>query len=77
MAAWVRPVRICICVSVVTSSGLVKDGFIEKMFVERDGFEAMPVVSSAETMLNDINPEAEKPEQMAVLLQMWRTMLSV
>lgn len=57
-------------------SMLVKDGVIEKMFVERDGFEAMPVVSNAETMLNYINPEAKQPEQMAVLMQMWRTMLA-
>jgi peroxiredoxin len=57
-------------------SMLVKDGVIEKMFIERDGFETMPMVSNAETMLNYINPEAKKPEQMAVLMQMWRTMLS-
>lgn len=54
-------------------SMLVKDGVIEKMFVERDGFEAMPVVSNAETMLNYINPKAKKPEQTAVLMQIWRT----
>ncbi len=58
-------------------SMLVNDGMIEKMFIERDGFETMPVVSNAETMLNYINPEAEKPEQTAVLMQMWRTVLSV
>ena len=57
-------------------SMLVKDGIIEKMFVERDGFETMPVVSNAETMLNYINPKAKKPEQTAVLMQMWRTVLS-
>ena len=57
-------------------SMLVKDGVIEKMFVEREGFEAMPVVSNAATMLNYINPEAKQPEQTAVLMQMWRTMLS-
>ncbi|MEM9265337.1 MAG: redoxin family protein [Cyanobacteria bacterium P01_F01_bin.13] len=57
-------------------SMLVKDGVIEKMFVERDGFEAMPVVSNAETMLNYINPEVEKSKQTTVLMQMWRTMLS-
>lgn len=57
-------------------SMLVKDGVIEKMFVERDGLEAMPVVSNAETMLNYINPEAKQPKQTAVLMQMWRTMLS-
>lgn len=57
-------------------SMLVKDGVIEKMFVEQDGFEAMPVVSNAETMLNYINPNTEKSKQTAVLMQMWRTMLS-
>jgi peroxiredoxin len=31
-------------------SMLVKDGIIEKMFVERDGFEAIPTVSDAETI---------------------------
>jgi glutathione-dependent peroxiredoxin len=41
-------------------SMLVKDGVIEKMFVERDGFEAMPVVSNAETMLNYINPSIQR-----------------
>jgi glutathione-dependent peroxiredoxin len=33
-------------------SMLVKDEVIEKMFIERDGFEVMPVVANAETMLN-------------------------
>jgi glutathione-dependent peroxiredoxin len=36
-------------------SMLVKDETIEKMFIERDGFEVMPVVSNAETMLNYLN----------------------
>ncbi|MGG6240129.1 peroxiredoxin [Nodosilinea sp. AN01ver1] len=57
-------------------SMLVKDGLIEKMFVEKDGFEAMPVVSNAETMLDYLNPEAKQLEQTAVLMQVWRTMLS-
>lgn len=57
-------------------SMLVKDGVIEKIFVERNDFEAMPVVSNAETMLNYINPKAEKPKQTAVLMQMWQTILS-
>ncbi len=56
-------------------SMLVKDGVIEKMFVEPVGFEAMPVVSNAETILNYINPEAERPRQTAVLMQMWQTLL--
>jgi glutathione-dependent peroxiredoxin len=56
-------------------SMLVKDGVIDKMFVERDGFESIPVVSNAATMLNYINPAAPHPEQMAVLMQMWRTLL--
>jgi glutathione-dependent peroxiredoxin len=41
-------------------SMLVKDGVIEKMFVERDGFETMPVVSNAETMLNYINQSIQR-----------------
>jgi glutathione-dependent peroxiredoxin len=44
-------------------SMLVKDGVIEKMFIEQDGFETMPIVSNAETMLNYINPEAKKPDR--------------
>ena len=55
-------------------SMLVRDGVIEKMFVEQNGFEIRPMVSNAETMLNYINPEAEKPEQTAVRMHMWRTM---
>ncbi len=57
-------------------SMLVKNGMIEKMFVERDDFEAMPAVSNAETMLNYINPKTHKPKQTAVLMHMWQTMLS-
>jgi glutathione-dependent peroxiredoxin len=53
-------------------SMLVKDSIIEKVFVEQDGFETMPVVSDAETLLNYINPAAKKPQQTAVLMQMWR-----
>ncbi|NEP19463.1 MAG: redoxin family protein [Leptolyngbya sp. SIO4C1] len=57
-------------------SMLVRDGIIEKMFVERDGFETAPVVSNAETMLNYLSSETEKPKQTAVLGQLWRAMLS-
>jgi len=57
-------------------SMLVKDGVIEKMFVEPEGFEAMAGVSNAGTILNYINPKAEKPRQTAVLLHMWQTLLS-
>jgi glutathione-dependent peroxiredoxin len=42
-------------------SMLVKDKVIEKMFVERDGFEVMPVVANAETMLNYINTSSQRP----------------
>lgn len=42
-------------------SMLVKDEVIEKMFIERDGFEVMPVVANAETMLNYINPSIQRP----------------
>jgi len=48
-------------------SMLVKDGVVEKMFVEPnkpgDPFE----VSDADTMLNYINPRAKKPDQVVVL----------
>jgi glutathione-dependent peroxiredoxin len=43
-------------------SMLVKDEVIEKMFVERDGFEVMPVVANAETMLNYINTSNQRPK---------------
>jgi glutathione-dependent peroxiredoxin len=42
-------------------SMLVKNGVIEKMFVERNGLETMPVVSNAETMLNYINTSSQRP----------------
>ena len=48
-------------------SMLVRDGVIEKMFIEPekpgDPFE----VSDADTMLNYINPKAKKPDQVAIL----------
>jgi glutathione-dependent peroxiredoxin len=47
-------------------SMMVKDGVVEKMFIEPnkpgDPFE----VSDADTMLNYINPQAKKPDQAAV-----------
>jgi len=47
-------------------SMLVRDGVVEKMFIEPekegDPFE----VSDADTMLNYLNPEAKKPEQVVV-----------
>ena len=57
-------------------SMLVIDGVVAKMFVERESLEAIPVVSNAATMLDYINPEAHKPEQAAVLMHMWWTMLA-
>jgi glutathione-dependent peroxiredoxin len=42
-------------------SMLVKDGVIEKMFIEKDGFEVMPMVANVETMLNYINTSSQKP----------------
>lgn len=48
-------------------SMLVKDGVVQKMFIEPqkpgDPFE----VSDADTMLGFINPEARKPDQVAIL----------
>jgi glutaredoxin-like protein len=47
-------------------SMLVKDGVVERMFIEPekpgDPFE----VSDADTMLNYINPQAKKPDQVAI-----------
>jgi peroxiredoxin len=59
-------------------SMLVNDGVITKIFVEpeAEALDAMPVVANAETMLHYINPAAEQPEQMSVLMQMWRSLLS-
>lgn len=57
-------------------SMLVRDQVIEKMFIERDGFETAPVVSTAETMLNYLSSQTEKSEQTTVLMHMWRTILS-
>ena len=48
-------------------SMLVKDGVVEKTFIEPnvpgDPFE----VSDADTMLNYLNPQAQKPDQIAIL----------
>lgn len=42
---------------------LVKDSLIEKMFIEPGKKEGDPLeVSDADTMLNYINPDAQKPE---------------
>jgi peroxiredoxin len=34
-----------------------------EMFLEPDGFETIPLVSAAETMLNYINPAAKQPDR--------------
>ena len=46
---------------------LVKDGVIEKMFIEPDLPGDPFEVSDADTMLNYINPEAEQPKRVTVL----------
>jgi glutathione-dependent peroxiredoxin len=43
-------------------SMLVKNGVIEKMFIEQDGFEVMPMVTNAQTMLNYLNTSTQKPK---------------
>ena len=48
-------------------SMLVKDGTIEKMFVEPDKPGDPFEVSDADTMLAYINPKAKKPDQVAIL----------
>lgn len=42
-------------------SMLVKNEVIEKMFIEQDGFEVVPMVTNAETMLSYINTSSQKP----------------
>src|SRR5690348_12925711 len=48
-------------------SMLVKDGVVQKMFVELDKPGDPFEVSDADTMLNYINPKAKKPDQVAIL----------
>jgi glutaredoxin-like protein len=48
-------------------SMLVKDGVIEKMFIEPEKSGDPFEVSDADTMLNYINPKAKKPDQVAIL----------
>ena len=48
-------------------SMLVKDGVIEKMFVEPEKAGDPFEVSDADTMLDYINPKARKPDQVAIL----------
>jgi len=43
-------------------SMLVRDGVIEKMFIEEEGDDDPFAVSDADTMLRHINPEARAPE---------------
>jgi len=47
-------------------SMLVKDGVIEKMFIEPDQPGDPFEVSDADTMLNHINPEAQQPKRVTV-----------
>lgn len=48
-------------------SMLVRDGMIEKMFIEPDKPGDPFEVSDADTMLGYINPKARKPDQVAIL----------
>ena len=48
-------------------SMLVKDGVIEKMFIEPEKAGDPFEVSDADTLLNYINPKATKPDQVAIL----------
>lgn len=47
-------------------SMLVKDGVIEKMFIERDDPDDPFEVSDADTMLDYINPKAKKPRRVTL-----------
>lgn len=57
-------------------SMLVRNGIIKKLFVDPAGFETMPTLSSAEHMLNYINPQATRPQKINTLMQMWRAALA-
>jgi glutaredoxin-like protein len=46
---------------------LVKDGVVEKMFIEPEKAGDPFEVSDADTMLAYINPNARKPDQVAIL----------
>ena len=48
-------------------SMLVKDGVIEKMFIEPEKAGDPFEVSDADTMLGYLNPKAKKPDQVAIL----------
>ena len=48
-------------------SMLVKDGVVEKMFIEPEKAGDPFEVSDADTMLGYINPKAKKPDQVAIL----------
>jgi glutaredoxin-like protein len=48
-------------------SMLVRNGVIEKMFIEADKPGDPFEVSDADTMLNHINPRAKRPDQVAIL----------
>ena len=48
-------------------SMLVKDGVVEKMFIEPDVPGDPFQVSDADTMLNYINPEAQQPQRVTVI----------
>jgi glutaredoxin-like protein len=48
-------------------SMLVKDGVIQKMFIEPEKAGDPFEVSDADTMLRHINPKAKKPDQVAIL----------
>ncbi|TVP67483.1 MAG: peroxiredoxin [Leptolyngbya sp. LCM1.Bin17] len=56
-------------------SMLVRNGLIEKVFLEPDDPKDSLAVSDARTMMNYINPNVELPADAAVLLQVWRTLL--
>jgi glutaredoxin-like protein len=48
-------------------SMLVRDGIVEKMFIEPDEPGDPFLVSDADTMLAYLNPKAKKPDQVAIL----------
>ena len=56
-------------------SMLVRNGWVEKVFLEPEETVDSLSVSDAKTMMNYLNPQAQLPGKSAVLLQVWQALL--
>jgi glutathione-dependent peroxiredoxin len=57
-------------------SMLVRNGVVQKMFVEPNSSQDTLLISDAKTMLNHINPVGQASKQTSVLIQIWMTLLA-